>query len=83
MAWSRRERRLGRPGGPQPQGELQGGVSFTLPANLAGEAHAFFSEDRLHDAGYAQLCLEMLMQKRITQRKGHQSVSQILVHLRL
>ena len=45
--------------------ELQGGASFTLPANLAGEAHAFFSEDRLHDAGYAQLCLEMLMQKRV------------------
>jgi hypothetical protein len=44
--------------------ELHNQHTFSLPANLAGEAHAFFSEDRLHDAGFAQVCLGKLLQQR-------------------
>ena len=38
--------------------------SFKLPGHLTAELHAFLSEDTEHDAGFAQLCIHMVMQKK-------------------
>ena len=36
---------------------LSGTATFSLPEHLTCELHAFFSEDKTKDAGFAQLCL--------------------------
>lgn len=35
--------------------------TFKLPPHLTAELHAFVSEDKEHDAGFAQLCIHMVM----------------------
>lgn len=37
-------------------------VTYSLPAHLTCELHAFISDDQNHDAGFAQLCLHMILQ---------------------
>lgn len=38
--------------------------TFKLPANVTCELHAFMSDDNKHDAGFAQLCMNMILTKK-------------------
>ena len=42
-------------------GEHVESPTFRLPPHLTAELHAFFSEDKEHDTGFAQMCINMVM----------------------
>ena len=44
------------------KGEEVAHVTHSLPPHVTCELHAFISEDQNHDAGFAQLCLHMILQ---------------------